>query len=118
MSSDPHGTFERRRIYEFMVESLVFAFDYLALHGYKPVATDGDFYIGDHEGKELPPSAADAMAQVMTHIEDIAPAAVRALEKRGTPGDEGTVSSAAVLEAFDQWTKRQGPQVIMEGDQE
>jgi|SRR5215211_1213064 len=115
MSADPHGTYERRRIYEFMVESLIFAYDYLTIYDYKPVQTDEDFYIGDAEGKELPPTAADAMAQALEALKGIAPAAVRALDKYGQEDDEGRISTAAVLDAYERWNAKQPPQTIMEG---
>jgi len=96
---------KRRRIFEFVVESLLFAFDYLEQEGFKPMDDgEGKFWVGDADGNDLGPNDADELGSVLKEIVELAPAAVRAMEMRGTPGDEGVFFGGVLMEAYARWT--------------
>ena len=99
----------RRLVHEFTVQSLLFAFDSLEWLGYKPSSDGHRFWVGDHEGNPIDLSSdsseLDSLAVVLRDLIKMAPLAVDAMYKRGTPGEAGTDAGGALLEAYDRWTE-------------
>jgi transcriptional regulator with XRE-family HTH domain len=92
----------RRIKHEFTVQSLLFAFEYLESLGYKPVGDETHFWIADAEGNR---PEIDEFTEVLKPLIAMAPLAVGALSRRGTPGEAGTDAGGALLEAYSRWTE-------------
>jgi hypothetical protein len=91
--------------YEFTVQSLLYAFDVLALIDVYPHKDEEtcEFWMGQENGEMLPREDMPALARVLGVIRHRTPLAVVALDKVGESGPFGVEATGAFLEAYDRW---------------
>jgi transcriptional regulator with XRE-family HTH domain len=93
----------RRMIHEQRVQQLLFAFQVLDWLGYKPSSNGDNFWIGDEQGNTLSRAELERFTTIVGQLKDMAPLAVDAMHRRGTPG-QGTDAGGALLEAYARWS--------------